>query len=128
MSTGQADDDWIHETPIRVKPPITPAEPTGKGRPGRAPLIILGQFLCLGVGAYSLLMMPAALRIIGYLACGLVLPVLWALVFVEARKAEQAGNGAGASRGLLQLNQILLWVGFAVAMMCARTWAIEVTK
>ena len=49
-------------------------------------------------------------------------------MFVEARKSEQAGKVIGASRGLLKLNQILLWVGFALAMLCALTWAIEVTK
>ena len=128
MSRGQADDDWIDEQPIAVKAPISPVEPTGNGRSAMAPLIILGQLVCICVSAYSLIMLPEALRIIGYLSCGIVLPVLWALVFVEARKSEQAGKVIGASRGLLKLNQILLWVGFALAMLCALTWAIEVTK
>lgn len=134
MSVGQGNDDWYDESPTRVQPPVPPPTPTQslatptKRRPTMAPLLILGELVCVGVGIYALLMLPDLLGIIGYVACGIVLPVMWALVFVASRKADQVGDSTGVPSLLLRMNQVLLWVGFAVAMGCALFWAIEVTK
>lgn len=83
------------------------------------------EVLLLIVGLWALVGVPG-MRFVGYLACGIALPLVWALLYVNLKRRDLVDDAGTV--WLERINRWLLVAGLAVGIWCAILVALEWAK
>lgn len=106
-------------------PPLRSSEPAAGSGGSLVWAVVALESLLLLTGVWALIAAPD-LRFVGYLACGIALPLVWALVYVNLKRRDLVDD----ARTLLleRVNRWLLVGGLAVGIWCAILVALEWAK
>ena len=124
------DDLLGEETPYSATTahPLSSASPTRHNAGGMPGIVfVAGQALCLALGIVAVLGRSTPFLALGYIACGVVLPLLWAGFFLRQKRLSVYGQCLD-TEWLQRVNRVLLWAGIAIALACAWFIATELAK
>lgn len=121
--------DWLTsgEVPSGARA-ATPAASRAPGPTSSGGLIWVAvalEALLLAGGLCALVAVPG-MRFAGYLACGLALPLVWALLYVNLKRRDLVDDAGTV--WLERINRWLLVAGLAVGIWCAILVALEWAK
>ncbi len=123
--------DWLDEASSTPPGRGTTTEPPDRWRqpkkgPAVPPTVLLGaEFVLLAIGVAAVVILPRDLVFYGYVACGLVLPFVWAFLYMQIKK--QAIEQENSTLFYERINRVVLWAGVALSAACAllaaRQWS-----
>lgn len=88
-------------------------------------VVVALEVLLLIAGLWTLAAVPGV-RFLGYLACGIALPLLWALLYVNLKRRDLVDDAGTV--WLERINRWLLVGGLVVGIWCAILVALEWAK
>ena len=121
--------DWLTDGDVpsstRATSPAAPRAPRGTASGGLVWAVVGLEVLLLIVGLWALVGVPG-MRFVGYLACGIALPLVWALLYVNLKRRDLVDDAGTV--WLERINRWLLVAGLAVGIWCAILVALEWAK
>jgi len=88
-------------------------------------VLVVAEALLLVIGVAAVFVLPRSIVFYGYVACGLVLPFIWAFLYMQIKK--QAIDQESSTLVYERINRFVLWAGVALSAACAllaaRQWS-----
>lgn len=121
--------DWLtgaDPAPVsRADSPAVVRAPRKTPSGGPVWAVVAIEVLLLLVGVWALIAAPG-IRFVGYLACGIALPLVWALLYVNLKRRDLVDDARTV--WLERINRWLLVGGLVVGIWCAILVALEWAK